>query len=127
MRAVLAGCGLAEYISRSRPEQALAVARRYGAYVVLKGLGTVLASPDGLWSVNTSGSNALATGGSGDVLAGMLGGMLAQGVPVWDALRVGVHTHGLAAEWTRIASRSLTADDLLECIGPAFRELTPFA
>lgn len=127
MRAVLAGCGLEEYISCLRSDQALALARRHGVFVALKGMGTVLACPDGVWAINTSGSNALATGGSGDVLAGILGGMLAQGFPAWDALRVGTFVHGLAAELSPCGARSLSADDLLALIGPAFRELTPFA
>jgi hydroxyethylthiazole kinase-like uncharacterized protein yjeF len=127
MRVLLAGFALGDYIAAPRTDQAVALARKASLFVALKGMGTVLAGPDGEWAINTSGTSGLATAGTGDVLAGMLGGLLAQGMPVWDALRVAVFLHGYAAELAPTGSRALVADDLLSLIGAACRELTPFA
>ena len=65
---------------------------------MLKGLGSVLAHADGTWDINASGGPALATAGSGDVLAGILGALLAQRVDAKTALRVAVCVHGAAAD-----------------------------
>ena len=127
LRALLSGFSLSRHQQAVRTEQASAFARKTGAVVVLKGLGTVIAHPDGRWAINSSGDNGLATAGSGDVLAGMLGGLLAQGLSTWDAARLGVFVHGLAAELAPHGSRALIADDLAGLIGKAFQILTPFA
>lgn len=127
MRVLLQGFGLGKLVAASRPEQALALAAQSGAVVVLKGLGTVIATPAGRYWVNTSGSPALATAGTGDVLAGMVGGWLAQGLEPADAACLGVFVHGLAGELWSQAVRSLTADDMLHLIGPALREVNPLA
>ncbi|WP_417910035.1 NAD(P)H-hydrate dehydratase [Candidatus Electronema sp. PJ] len=65
---------------------------------VLKGAGTVICSSKGGWAVNSSGNNGLAVGGTGDVLAGFIGGLLAQGYIPWEAAAIGVFLHGLAAD-----------------------------
>ena len=127
MRALLSGFGLERLVDSPRREQASELAQRHGLWVVLKGMGTVVAAPDGRTAINTSGDSGLASGGSGDVLSGLLGGLLAQGQEPWDALRLGVFLHGLAAELAVDSGRALVADDLLGRIGAAFRELTPFA
>ena len=67
-------------------------------YLVLKGPGTVIAAPDGQLAINSSGNQLLAAGGSGDVLAGLIGGLLAQGLSPWQAAGLGVFGHGLAAD-----------------------------
>jgi NAD(P)H-hydrate epimerase len=127
MRVLLKGFGLESAVAGGRSEQALALARCSGMHVVLKGQGTVLATPDGRWALNLSGTNALATAGTGDVLAGMIGGLLAQGLDVWDAMRAATFVHGYAAELAPCGNRSLVADDLLNLLGPTLQELTPFA
>jgi len=106
-----------------RTEQAQALAQASHAVVVLKGMGTVVASPDGRVAVNTSGSPALATAGTGDVLAGVIGALLGQGYDAWDAACLGSFAHGLAAETWGGAECSLTADDLAECLGAAWTEI----
>jgi hydroxyethylthiazole kinase-like uncharacterized protein yjeF len=68
------------------------------AHVVVKGAGSVLAHPGGTFDINASGNPALATGGTGDVLAGVVGALLAQRVEAHDALRIGVCAHGAAAD-----------------------------
>jgi NAD(P)H-hydrate epimerase len=125
MRALLHGCEMDDMVDAGRVEQAVALARNLAAYVVLKGLGTVIAGPDGRWAINTSGSSGLASAGTGDVLGGLIAGLLAQGFDPWDACTAGVFLHGRAAELSIHGSRALIADDLLDFIGPAFCDLTP--
>ena len=74
------------------------LAQRLAANVVLKGTGSVLAHPDGTWDINASGGPALATAGSGDVLSGLLGALLAQGLDAKTALRYAVCLHGATAD-----------------------------
>jgi len=85
-------------VSSDRLAAALEIARDLGAFTVLKGAGSVLASPDGRFDINATGGPALASGGSGDVLSGMLGALLAQGLAPHDALRYAVCLHGAAAD-----------------------------
>jgi len=86
-----------------------------------------VAAPSGESWISSSGTSALATGGTGDVLAGLIGGMLAQGKSRTEASRIAVFTHGLAAETGGRAERAFTADDLDEAISEAFKQITPFA
>jgi NAD(P)H-hydrate epimerase len=90
-------------------------AARTNAVVVLKGAQTLVAEPGGLVGVNSTGTPALASGGTGDVLTGIIGGFLAQNLAPWDAARMGVYLHGLAADyWTeKHGPRGLIAGDLL--------------
>ena len=90
-------------------------AARTKAVVVLKGAQTVVADPRGQVSINTTGNPALASGGTGDVLTGLIGGFLAQMLSPWDAARLGVYLHGLAADYwvTQYGPRGLIAGDLL--------------
>lgn len=127
MLALLEGFDLKHLAGEERSEQALQLAGKTGCYVVLKGRGTVLAAPDGRWAVNSSGGSALATGGTGDVLAGLMGGFLGQGLPVWDAIRLAVFVHGRAGELSLVGDRALIADDLLTLIGPAMRLISPLS
>lgn len=85
-------------VNNDRLGAALALAKRFNAHVVLKGAGSICASPDGRWSINTTGNPGLASGGSGDVLAGMIGALLAQGLDAAKALQYAVCLHGAAAD-----------------------------
>ena len=85
-------------IQGDRLHAACELARRAQAIVVLKGAGSLIASPTGEWSVNASGGPILATAGTGDVLAGVIGGLLAQGLAPELAARLGVWLHGAAGD-----------------------------
>jgi hydroxyethylthiazole kinase-like uncharacterized protein yjeF len=74
------------------------LAVRLHAVVVLKGSGTIVAAPDGRIAINPTGNPGLATGGTGDVLAGLCGSLLAQGLPAWEAALAAVWMHGAAAD-----------------------------
>jgi ADP-dependent NAD(P)H-hydrate dehydratase / NAD(P)H-hydrate epimerase len=103
-------------VQARRLEVARKTAAKYGAVVVLKGAQTLVAGPDGRISLNPTGNPALASGGTGDVLAGLIGGFLAQKLAPWDAARLGVYLHGLSADYfaARFGPRSLVAGDLIE-------------
>jgi hydroxyethylthiazole kinase-like uncharacterized protein yjeF len=85
-------------VNDDRLAAALAIAQRFNAHVVLKGAGSICAFPDGRWSVNTTGNSGLSAAGSGDVLAGMIGGFLAQKLEPERALQLAVCLHGAAAD-----------------------------
>ncbi|MCX7155373.1 MAG: NAD(P)H-hydrate dehydratase [Rhodocyclales bacterium] len=108
-----------EAVLADRVGAALQLAQRFKAHVALKGCGTVIAHPDGRWRINTSGNPGLASAGSGDVLSGMTGALLAQGWPAAAALSGAVHLHGAAAD-------ALTATGAGP-IGIAASELIPVA
>ena len=93
----LLGAG-ADDIQPDRPAAARQLAQRFQAWVVLKGAGTVVCAPDGDLHINTSGNPGLATAGTGDVLAGMLGALIAQKLPLDQAVRGAVWLHGAAAD-----------------------------
>ncbi len=94
-------------------ERTRAAARLTGAVVVLKGADTVIAAPSGLAAINPTGSAALATAGSGDVLGGVIAGLLAQGMPAFEAACAAVWLHGRAGERLGLG---LIADDLPEAL-----------
>jgi len=93
----LLGCDTSA-VQADRVRAATAIATQLRAHVVLKGNGSIVARPDGSFDVNASGNPALATAGSGDVLAGILGALLAQGIDAAQAMRIGVCLHGAAAD-----------------------------
>jgi ADP-dependent NAD(P)H-hydrate dehydratase / NAD(P)H-hydrate epimerase len=86
------------HIQQNRTENALKLAKNLNATCVLKGAGTVCAHHDGNWFINTSGNVGLASGGTGDVLSGIIGGLMAQGLAGIEAAKLGVYVHGAAAD-----------------------------
>ncbi len=92
-----------------------ALADRFSAVAVLKGHETLVTAPGKPVLKNTTGNDALATGGSGDVLAGVIGGLAAQGCSLYEAAMCGVYLHGLAGERAakRLSRRGTLARDLL--------------
>lgn len=95
-----------------------------GVYVVLKGAHTCICGPDGICYFNTTGNPGMATGGSGDVLAGLILGLLAQKYHPRDACLLGVYIHGLAGDMAakKLGMEALIAGDIIDCIGKAFKK-----
>lgn len=125
MAALLRGFGLESCLDTAPAEQARCLAKRTGCTVVLKGRFTAVASCDGRTSLNLSGDVSLATAGSGDVLSGVIGALLANGRTPWEAARLGVYLHGLAAELRDGSARGLLADDLPRLLDTALCDLAP--
>jgi len=114
-------------VQRRRLETARAFAVESGAVVVLKGQRTVIARPDGAACVNPTGNPGMATGGTGDVLSGIIGALLARGLDGWTAAVAAVYLHGAAGDdaAARRGEESLVAGDLVDSIPAVLRALAP--
>jgi ADP-dependent NAD(P)H-hydrate dehydratase / NAD(P)H-hydrate epimerase len=113
-------------IQADRLAAARELARRFDATIVLKGSGTVVARPDGDVVVNPTGNPALATAGTGDVLSGICGALLAQHWPVWEAALASVWLHGSAADILveqGVGPVGLTASELIPCVRKILNQL----
>jgi len=94
--------------------------------VALKGAGTVIADSQGNWAINASGNSGMATAGMGDVLAGLCGSLLAQGLSPWQSATLGVHMHGLAADLLAAdRPHGFTAMEVADRLPYAFAEIDP--
>jgi len=105
----------------------LEFARQYKLIVVLKGANTIISTPEGYSYINTTGNPGMASGGTGDVLTGLLVSLLAQGYTSINSAVLAVFIHGLAGDIALETSshESIIAGDLIENFGKAFRLLTP--
>ncbi|MCA9036667.1 MAG: NAD(P)H-hydrate dehydratase [Planctomycetaceae bacterium] len=113
-----------EQIQANREVLAARFANESGAVVVLKGPGTIVTDGRTLFR-NTSGNSGMATGGSGDVLTGVIVSLLGQGLSPFNAAAVGVYAHGLAGDLAAAAlgPQGMIASDLLRFLPPAWREI----
>lgn len=110
-------------VQEKRVEAVLTAAEKYKAVTVLKGSKTLIASPEGKLLVNTAGNPGMATGGMGDVLSGIIGALLGQGVEPLAAAALGVYFHSLAGDAGKAVNgeMSLTAGDILKHLAPVLR------
>lgn len=108
-----------------RWEKACAFAQKHQVYIILKGAYTAIISPDGMCSFNSTGNPGMASGGSGDVLTGILLSLLAQDYTPYQACRLGVYLHGLSGDIAleKESVESLTAGDIILYLGKAFLSL----
>ncbi len=106
-------------------EAAKELASRYQLIIVLKGAYTKIITAEGKVYFNSTGNTGMATGGSGDVLTGMIGALLAQGYESKEAAKLGVYLHGLAADIAlqHESEESLIAGDIIANIGKAFKQI----
>ncbi|CAN0463924.1 unnamed protein product, partial [Phaeothamnion confervicola] len=106
-----------------RLEKQIAFSAKTGTIVLLKGAHSSIATPDGKVYFNNTGNPGMATGGSGDVLTGIITGLLAQGYTALDSALIGCWIHGLAGD--RAAAHfgqiSMTASDIIDYLPDAFR------
>ena len=109
-------------VQADRVGAALRLAQEVNGIVVLKGHRTVIASPDGRVMENPTGNPGMATGGSGDVLAGIIGSLAAQGVPPFAAAVCGAYLHGAAGDAAaeKYSQRGMLPTDLIEELGSLF-------
>lgn len=112
-------------VNSNRENTAIDFATKFGVVTVLKGAGTIIASPDGEVYINHTGNSGMATGGSGDVLSGIIGSLLAQGASPINAAAAGVFLHGtigdLAAE--KLGKISMLPTDMIDMIPTAYLKL----
>ncbi|MDI6890318.1 MAG: NAD(P)H-hydrate dehydratase [Thermodesulfovibrionales bacterium] len=113
-------------IEKDRINTALSFAKETGAYLVLKGVPTIIAGPDGRAYINSTGNPGMATAGTGDVLTGMISGFLGQGIKPFNASILGVYMHGLAGDIaaSEKGEHPLIATDIIDKIPVAFRSLS---
>ena len=114
-------------VQARRLEIALQTAAQWQAFVILKGFHTILGTPGGRAYINSTGNAGMATGGTGDVLTGMLAGLTAEfGTQNWErVLGFGVHLHGLAGDIAanRVGEAPLVASDLIEALPEAYARI----
>jgi ADP-dependent NAD(P)H-hydrate dehydratase / NAD(P)H-hydrate epimerase len=113
-------------VQSDRINVARTFAREHELIVVLKGHRTLIAQPDGTVWVNTTGNPGMATGGTGDILTGMVSGMIAQNRErIVEAVIAAVHLHGLAGDVAResVGEHSMVATDLVKALPEAFRRV----
>lgn len=114
-----------EQIQSNRIDAARGAASRFHCTVVLKGARTVVADPDGRAFINPTGNVGMASGGTGDVLAGAVGGLLAQGLSALDAAVCGAYIHGKAGDIAaaKMGTAGMIAGDVLRALPQALKEL----
>ncbi len=113
-----------QYIKSNREKVAVDFAKKYGVTLLLKGKNTIIASEKGEIMINPTGSCALATAGSGDVLSGIITALLSQGVEPFKAAAMGAFIHGLSGDLAQkdLTHRCVIASDIIEYLPSVFKE-----
>jgi NAD(P)H-hydrate epimerase len=108
-----------------RLELALQKSKEYNIYIVLKGNFSFISTPEGRGFFNNTGNAGMATAGSGDVLTGIITGLLAQGYPAFEACILGVYLHGSAGDFAaeKYSMEAMIAGDISTCLGQAFKAI----
>ena len=117
-------CGKSsDHFERNRMQREFSI--KYGVFTILKGAHTAITTPEGRCYFNPTGNPGMATGGSGDVLTGIIAGLKAQGYSSFESCILGVYIHGLAGDLaeTIIGQEALIAGDIIDHIGKAFKTL----
>ncbi len=114
-----------KYIQNNRIQITSEFAQKYGLYLVLKGAVTTIGLPDGSLYINPTGNQGLATAGSGDVLTGIIAGLMAQGNDTWKAAVLGPYLHGMAGDIAveKVSSYSLVAGDIIKNLQEVYNKL----
>ncbi|MGY4814858.1 NAD(P)H-hydrate dehydratase [Pseudomonas chlororaphis subsp. piscium] len=112
-------------VQADRPAAAQALSKKYTTVAILKGAGSLVASPDGRLARCDRGHPAMATAGLGDVLAGLVGALLAQGMPAFDSACLATWLHAVAGEHQGKLGRGLAASDLIPAIRQLLEEQAP--
>ncbi|WP_405355020.1 NAD(P)H-hydrate dehydratase [Ruminococcus sp.] len=112
-------------VNSDRENTAINFAKKFGVVTVLKGAGTIIASPNGKAYINHTGNSGMATGGSGDVLAGIIGSLLAQGAKPFESAAAGVFLHGTAGDLAAesLGKISMLPTDMIDCLPLAYKKL----
>ncbi len=112
-------------VQANRRELAATFAVQYDAVLALKGHHTLVAAPDGRGAVCPTGNPGMATGGSGDVLAGVIGALAAQGMPPYEAAMCGVYLHGLAGDRAaaKRSQHSMLPSDIVDALADGFLQI----
>ncbi|MBR6771767.1 MAG: NAD(P)H-hydrate dehydratase [Clostridia bacterium] len=120
----LARLGFVRKSGETRADAALRAAQSFGAVTVFKGTGTAVAAPDGRVYVNTTGNPGMARGGSGDILAGLIGAFSAQGADSFLAASAAVYVHGLAGDMARseMGEVGMDSSDILRFVPKALKD-----
>ncbi len=112
-------------VQKNRLEVAVEFAKKFGVYVVLKGAGTIISTPEGRVYFNQTGNPGMASGGMGDVLTGLIGGFLAQGYEPWKSASSGIYIHGRAGDRAseKIGKWGFGAEELAELVPSVISEI----
>ncbi|MEG0456954.1 MAG: NAD(P)H-hydrate dehydratase [Oscillospiraceae bacterium] len=114
-----------KYVRQNRIKVAQEFAVEYGVCVVLKGHGSVICSPDGTMHISNKGGPVLAKGGSGDVLTGIIGAFISQGLSLFDRAALGVYVHGMTGDIcaNQFGVCSVIARDIIDMLKTVFKQL----
>ena len=120
----LIGCDVKE-INENRIETATSFSKKYGVVTLLKGHNTVISDRFGEYTINTSGNAGMATGGSGDMLCGIIASLVCEGLSAFDATKVGAYIHGLSGDISakKYSLHSTSPLTMLECLPQVFLEI----
>lgn len=122
---VTEGFSLRNEIEKDRINTAMSFSKKTKTHIVLKGVPTVIATPEGLTTINSTGNPGMATAGTGDVLTGMISAFLAQGLPPRNASILGVYMHGHVGDVVaeKKGQHSLVASDMINAIPQVFKSV----